>query len=148
MIFVVILLIITLIVVGILYFMVEKQLAYYKLISKGINVNTVTQNMFNIMGDNISAENKINELNKAIIQTYNPKYSTIALFDGNVYEARATNVESTYLDIVSNLAEENDFKANAMKNVCKYITTYHENIILQKCCRKKNKISYVFTNIL
>lgn len=147
MIFVVILLIITLIVVGILYFMVEKQLAYYKLISKGINVNTVTQNMFNIMGDNISAENKINELNKAIIQTYNPKYSTIALFDGNVYEARATNVESTYLDIVSNLAEENDFKANAMKNVCKYITTSPEKTLSYRSAVERKIKSAMFSPI-
>ena len=79
MIFIVIILVITLIVVGVLYFSLEKQLSYYKLISKSINVNSVTQNMFNIMGDNISAEQKINELNKIIIETYKPKYSTISL---------------------------------------------------------------------
>lgn len=147
MIFIVILLIVTLIVVGILYFLSEKKLSYYKLISKGINVNTVTQNMFNIMGDNISAESKINELNKSIIQTYNPQYSTISLFDGNNYETRATNVEPMYFEIVSNLAEENDFKANAMKNISKYITTSPEKTLSYRSAVERKIKSVMFSPI-
>lgn len=147
MIIIVILLIVTLIVVGIMYFAVENKLSYYKLISKGINVNSVTQNMFNIMGDNISADQKVYELNKIIIETYRPKYSTISLFDGNGYEARATNVDDTYEEIVSNLAEENDFKANAIKNVSKYITTSPEKTLTYKSAIERKIKSAMFSPI-
>lgn len=147
MIFIVIILVITLIVVGVLYFSLEKQLSYYKLISKSINVNSVTQNMFNIMGDNISAEQKINELNKIIIETYKPKYSTISLFDGNVYEAKATNAEPTFVDVIANLAEENDFKANSMKNISKYMTTSPEKTLSYRTAIERRIKSAMFSPI-
>lgn len=147
MIFIVILLVITLVVVGILYFIVENQLAYYKKISKNINVNTVTQNMFNIMGDNISAKQKLTELNKIIIETYNPKYSTISLFDGNVYEIASTNAEESFLEIIANLAEDNNFKANAIKNISKYLTTSPEKTLTYRSALERKIKSAMFSPI-
>ena len=147
MIFIVILLVITLIVVGILYFSVEKQLSYYKKVSKSINVNTVTQNMFNIMGDNISAEQKIEALNKIILETYSPRYSTISLFDGNVYEAQSSNAEESFLDIIANLAEDNNFKANAVRNISKYITTSPEKTLTYRSALERKIKSAMFSPI-
>lgn len=147
MIIIVIILVITLIVVGILYFLVEKQLSYYKKISKSINVNSVTQNMFNIMGDNISANQKVQELNKIILETYGPRYSTISLFDGNVYEAQATNAEESYIEIISNLAEDNNFKANAVRNVSKYLTTSPEKTLTYRSALERKIKSAMFSPI-
>ena len=114
-IFLIILIII--LIVGILILLVKfldskKKLEYYKMVSTNISTMAVIQKMFEIMGTNIQSDKKIEELNKVILDTYKPRYSTISVFDGNVYEAKATNVEEEYLDCIVNVADDNDFKVN------------------------------------
>ena len=120
--------VIVLLVVALVFFIFknlsnQKKIDYYKMISSNITTMSVIQKMFEILGTNMLASKKIEELNKVILDTYSPRYSTISIFDGNGYEAKASNVEEEYLDCIINVAEDNDFKQNVAKNVSKYITT-------------------------
>lgn len=103
--------------------------------------------MFDILGTNILANKKIEELNKIILETYKPRYSTISLFDGNIYEAKSTNVEDEYLECVINVADDNDFKINVNKNISKYLTTSVEKTLSYQSATERKIRSAMFSPI-
>lgn len=145
-----ILVIILIIIVGILLIMLvikNRQIGYYTIVSKNLSAMRVIQSMFEIMGANIPAENKINELNKIIIDTYEPKYSSIVTFDGTEHEVKATNADKTYIDAIAKIAEENDFRPNVLKNVSKYLTTSSDKTLRYKSAIDRNIKSCMFSPI-
>ena len=125
----------------------NKQIGYYTIVSKNLSAMRVIQSMFEIMGANIPAENKINELNKVILDTYEPKYSSIVTFDGLNHEIKATNVEKDYIDSISKIGDENDFRANAFKNVSRYLTTSSDKTLRYKSAIERNIKSCMFSPI-
>lgn len=125
----------------------KKKLDYYKMVSSNISTMAVIQKMFEILGSNIPAVKKVEELNKVILQTYNPRYSTISIFDGNTYEIKASNVEEEYLDCIANVADDNDFKVNVSKDISKYITTSLEKTLSYKSASERKIRSAMFSPI-
>lgn len=125
----------------------QKKLDYYKMVSSNISTMAVIQKMFEILGSNILANKKIEELNKIILETYSPRYSTISIFDGNGYEAKATNVEEEYVECIVNVADDNDFKANVTKNISKYITTTVDKTLSYKSASERKIRSAMFCPI-
>lgn len=125
----------------------NKQIGYYTIVSKNLSAMRVIQSMFEIMGANIPAENKVNELNKVILDTYEPKYSSIVTFDGTNHEIRATNVDKSYIESVARIGDENDFRANAFKNVSKYLTTSPDKTLRYKSAIERNIKSCMFSPI-
>lgn len=145
-----ILVIILIIVIGALLIMLvikNRQIGYYTIVSKNLSAMRVIQSMFEIMGANIQAENKINELNKIILDTYEPKFSSIVTFDGTNHEVKATNADKSYIDTIEKLAEENDFRSNALKNVSKYLTTSSDKTLRYKSAIDRNIKSCMFSPI-
>lgn len=144
--------VIVLLVIALAYFLIQrsslnKKLDYYKMVSSNISTVSVIQKMFDILGTNILANKKVEELNKVILDTYKPRYSTISLFDGNVYEAKATNVEGEYLECVVNVADDNDFKVNVNKNISKYLTTTVEKTLSYQSATERKIRSAMFSPI-
>lgn len=144
--------VIAILVVALIVFIVknmisQKKLDYYKMVSANISTMAVIQKMFEILGSNILANKKIEELNKIILETYSPRYSTISIFDGNGYEAKATNVEEEYIDCIVNVADDNDFKINVAKNVSKYITTTVDKTLSYKSASERKIRSAMFSPI-
>ncbi len=149
-IFLVILLMIMIVVVGILAISLvikSKQIEYYKIVSKNLSSMRVIQSMFEIMGANINANDKVEELNKVIIDTYKCKNSTIVIYDGSSYIVKATNVEKEYIEAISKITEEPDFKANVAKNVSKYITTTSAKNLNYKSAIERGIKSCMFSPI-
>lgn len=144
--------VIVLLVIALVFFILknlssQKKIEYYKMISSNITTMSVIQKMFEILGTNILASKKIEELNKIILDTYSPRYSTISIFDGNGYEAKASNVEEEYLDCIINVAEDNDFKQNVAKNVSKYITTTVDKTLNYQSANERKIRSAMFCPI-
>ncbi len=136
-----------LLVLGIIYLAQKKKLRYYETISQNISAMKVIQSMFEILSANISSKKKFEELNQIIIGSYSPKYSTISIFDGNSYEIKASNVESTYLEVIGQIAEENDFRNNTIKNISKYLTTTREKPLSYKSAVERGIRSCMFSPI-
>lgn len=130
-----------------IYIISSKKLEYFETVTKNLSAMGVIQNMFEILGANITASQKIKELNNAIIEAYSPKNSTIVIYDGNSYEVMATNVEDTYKALIANIAEEPDFKSNYLKNVSKYITTTSDKTLTYKSAIERNIRSCMFVPI-
>ena len=147
---IVILLIIFILATGILASMLvikNKQIMYYQIVSKNLSAMRVIQSMFEILGANISGSNKIEEINKVILDTYKPKYSSIVIFDGENYNVQATNIDNEYVEAISKIANENEFKTNILKNVSKYITTSADKTLIYKSAIERNVKSCMFTPI-
>ncbi len=125
----------------------NNDIKYYKVVSKNLSAMRVIQSMFEIMGATIPAENKIKELNKIIIDTYSPKYSTIVTFDGNNYNVEATNIETDFGEALATLADASEFRANVGKNVSKYITTSADKNLGYKTAIERNIKSCMFSPI-
>ena len=148
MIVLVILLTIAVLAVLVLYYFQTSKLEYYKTVSQNISTMAVIQQMFEIMGSSIlSSKQKIENLNQVIIRSFGVKYSTIAVYDGTTYEIKATNVENTYLDSISQIAKEPDFKDNALRNVSKYITTSPDKTLTYKSAIERQIRSCMFSPI-
>lgn len=147
---IVIFLIITLIICGILAGMLvlrNKQLEYYQIVSKNLSAMRVIQSMFEIMGANISGNNKIEEINKIIIDTYKVKNSSIVTFDGNNYNVETTNVEKEYKETVGKVGNDNEFKNNIIKNISKYITTTSDKTLTYRSAIERDIKSCMFNPI-
>lgn len=120
-----ILLLISIILIVCLY----KKLNSYKN-TKANTSDKLLQKLFDTMGDKITTDDKIIKLNKAILDTYKSKYSSVVLFDGNKNNVKASNVEKTFVASISNIANDYIFKSNINRNIAKYITTSNENTLL------------------
>ena len=147
---IVILLIIFILAAGILASMLvisNNKIKYYQIVSKNLSAMRVIQSMFEILGANISGNNKIEEINKIILDTYKPRYSSIVIFDGENYNVKATNIDEEYIDAISKIANENEFKTNILKNISKYITTSAEKTLIYKSAIERNIKSCMFTPI-
>lgn len=131
----------------IMYLSFTKQINYYKMVSNSVSSMSVIQQMFGIMGESIQGKDKIDKLNKAIIEIFSPKYSTISIYDGTNYEIKSTNVETEYIDSIINIADENDFKTNAIKNVSKYLSTSSDKTLTYKSAIERKIKSAMFSPI-
>ena len=123
------------------------QIKYYKAVAGNMAAMTVMQRMFEIMASNIPAKNKIEELNKIIIDVFDSKYSTISIYDGTEYEVKATNVENTYVSSIGAIAEDNDFKSNAKNNVSKYLVAAGARVLGYKSAAERKIKSAMFSPI-
>ncbi len=130
-----------------MYMSFSKQIKYYKMVSSSVASMSVIQKMFEIMGETIEGVKKIEKLNSNIIEIFSPKYSTICIFDGKNHEIKATNVEEEYKDVIVNIADENDFKTNALKNVSKYLSTSPDKTLTYKSAMERKIKSTMFSPI-
>lgn len=146
-----IILLFTVIVLGIVVFVIYKayknKMDYYSVISNNLESMNIVQKMFELTTSSVTADEKILALNNIILEAYGAKYSTISLYDGNTYEIRTTNVEKEYKDSIAKIAEENEFKANATKNVSKYLTTSAAKTLSYRSAVERNIRSAMFSPI-
>ncbi len=124
---------------------------YAKLNEKeNITVNlpkNLLQNMFDIMGAKIPTDEKIESLNNAIISVYNPKYSSVVLYDGNKNNVKASNVEDMFRLSIVNITDDNTFKSNINRNIAKYITTNSDETLLYTSAIERKIKSALFIPI-
>ena len=92
----------------------------------------IVQEMLNIMSLDIKATDKIENLNKAFIEKFNIKYSTICLYDGYSYEVKASNIEKEYVSSIADIVDDNSFKFNILKRNAKFITSSKGKTLLYK----------------
>lgn len=119
----------------------ESNRVKYKIVDKTI------QDMYDIMGDTLSSDEKIKKLNNILIKAFKPKYSSIVLYDGNKYNMKATNIEEHFVDAISNVAKEIIFSQYVSKNISKYIVATNDSTLSYKSALERNIKSAIFSPI-
>ncbi len=100
--------------------------SFNNLNQKVINLN-ILQDFLGTISENSPVDEKINQINRIIIERYQIKYSTIVIYDGTKYIVKASNVDSKHWEALSNLQSEEVFKESIETSVPKYITVNNEN---------------------
>lgn len=88
---------------------------------KVTNLNII-QDFINIVGNDLSVDDKIVAINNVIIEKYEVKYSTIVIFDGANYVIKASNVDKKHWPVLGSLHELDIFKDSIQTTNPKYIT--------------------------
>lgn len=83
----------------------------------------VLQDFIEILG-NISTDSreKMNEINNALIERYEIKYSTIVMFDGEKYRVEASNVNEKHFKMFEQIHSQEIFADSIRNATPKYIT--------------------------
>lgn len=110
-------------------------------------VDKTIQEMYDILGNTLSSDDKIKKLNEILIKAFKPKYSSIVLYDGNKFCIKATNVEKDFLDAIANVATESIFSSNVLKDVSKYSIAITDKNLSYKSAIERNIKSSIFSPI-
>ncbi len=124
-----------------------KRNKYYRVAIGNMSGMVIMQRMFELMASTTPASKKIDELNNIIIEVFNSTSSTISIFDGINYEIKATNVEEMYIDSIKDIAEEEQFKANATNNITKYMVSAGGRLLGYKSAMERKIRSSMFSPI-
>lgn len=94
----------------------------------------VLQDFMDIIGKDISVEDKIKIINNILIEKYHIKYSTIVVFNGAEYILKASNVDERFWDVLRNLHTDEMFQDSITTATPKYVTinSPHEKLTYQK----------------
>lgn len=107
--------------------MIHKKIQTFSNINQKINSLNVLQEFMNIIGKNITVDEKLKNINDVLMEKYDIKYSTIVVFNGAEYLIKATNVEERHWETMKNLQTEPIFKDSIATATSKYITIEQEN---------------------
>ena len=105
----------------------HKRIQAFKMQGNRINNLNVLQDFLNIVGSDLSVDNKIKAINDVIIEKYQIKYSTIVVFDGTDYVIKTSNVSKDQWDTLRKLHDVDIFKDSITSASAKYITVNNEN---------------------
>lgn len=125
----------------------REKIKYYKVAIGNMSAMLVIQRMFELMSAAIPSKQKLSEVNKIILEAFGSKYSTLATFDGEKYEIRASNVDEVFQDRIIELAEDKVFKNNIEKNVPKYLVGADGKILTYKTAMERYIRSAMFLPI-
>lgn len=100
-----------------------KQVEVFKQFQKNYSTLDIFEEIIKVLGKKISAQEKLEEINKLFIKNFDVNYSTIVYYTGKEHVVKSSNVEENYYPIFENLAEEPIFKHNLSQNIPKYVTS-------------------------
>ncbi len=127
---IVIVLVLIIAVLAIYNLSINRKIQDLKNINEKVTNLNIIQDFINIIGNDMTVDNKIKAINEVIIEKYETKYSTIVIFDGTDYVIKATNVDRKHWETLSNLHDVEIFKDSISTTNPKYITVNNENEML------------------
>ncbi len=119
-------LVFTVLALGFYNFSLYKRIQMFQTQSKRFSSLNILQDFMTIAGSDLSVEQKIKSINDTIIEKYQIKYSTIVVFDGTNYVIKASNVNSTHWERLSQLHELDIFKDSISTSSPKYLTVNND----------------------
>lgn len=123
----IVILVVILIVLVLYNLSINKKIKEFSNISDRINNLNVLQKFLETIGKDESVSNKLEEINKILIEKFDIKYSSIIVFDGAEYTIKATNVNEKHWDTMKNLHTDEMFRDSIETATPKYVTINRSN---------------------
>lgn len=102
---------------------INEKLKRLKNTNQKVNSLSILQDFIGVISNNlINSSEKMNEINKIMIEKYEIKYSTIVVFNGSEYKIEATNVNEKQWRVFENLHNQDIFLESIKNATPKYIT--------------------------
>lgn len=143
----IIFLMIVILVLGIIIILCFRKINYDRIALGNMSGMIIMQRMFELMSSYIPAANKIEELNKIILDVFASEYSSICLYDGTHHEIKASNVEETFKTSLRDLSDDKNFKNNITQNISKYMVTTGNRMLGYKSAMERKIKSAMFSPI-
>ena len=105
---------------------IHNKIKAFSNINQKINSLNVLQDFMNVIGEDVSVEDKIGKINDTLIERFEIKYSTIVAFDGAEYVIKATNVDAKHWETLKNLHTDDLFKESIANATSKYVTVEND----------------------
>lgn len=118
-------------------FYLFRQLDIFQKLKKNYSSVVILQKIMEVLGKKISGQEKMEEINKILIQDNDIMYSTIVSYDGDNHVVQASNVNIAYHDVFKEIIEEPIFKNNVMKNIPKYVTSSYGETLKYTSARER-----------
>lgn len=110
-------------------------------------VNSSIQKMFEILGSYKPSDLKLDEINKVIMKSFKPKYSSIVIYNGNEHIVKSTNVEECYIESIKEVANETIFSYNVLNKVSKYAIATEGKTVPYRSAIERDIKSAIFSPI-
>ena len=101
---------------------IHTRLKKFSNVKEHIQSLNIVQEFMNIVGEDISVDEKLKKINEVLIKRYDVKYSSIIVFNGAEYVIKATNVDEKHWETLKNLHTEEIFKDSITAATPKYIS--------------------------
>lgn len=120
--------ILVIIVVALMFYnyKIHIRLKKFSNIKEHIQSLNIVQEFMNVVGEDISVDEKLKKINEILIKRYDVKYSSIIVFNGAEYVIKATNVDEKHWETLKNLHTEEIFKDSITSTTPKYISVEKE----------------------
>jgi len=106
---------------------IHKKVETYSNLNQRITSLNVLQDFMNTLGESLTINEKLENINDILINKYSIKYSTIVVFNGAEYEIKASNVDRKHWETLKSLQKDPVFGDSIKKATPKYITVDNEN---------------------
>lgn len=106
---------------------IHKKIETYSNLNQRVTSLNVLQEFMNTLGENLTINEKLENINDILINKYSIKYSTIVVFDGAEYVIKASNVDEKHWDTLRNLQSDPVFSESINTATPKYITVKNDN---------------------
>lgn len=127
MIFAVILILVIIVIALMAYnYTIHIRLKKFSNVKEHIQSLNIVQEFMNVVGEDISVDEKLKKVNEILIKRYDVKYSSIIVFNGAEYVIKATNVDEKHWETLKNLHTEEIFKDSITSATPKYISVDRE----------------------
>jgi len=123
----IIILVIIVLVLMIYNYQIHKKVDTYSNLNQKVTSLDVLQEFMKTLGDNLTIEEKLENINDILINKYSIKYSTIVVFNGAEYVVKASNVDKKHWNTLRNLQNDPVFGDSIRTATPKYITVENEN---------------------
>lgn len=105
---------------------INKKIENFNNLNNKVNGLNVLQDFINAIGESTPAKEKIDKINKILLERYQVKYSTIVIFDGSKFKVKASNVDEKHWNALSKLQNNEIFKESIQTAIPKYVTVENE----------------------
>ncbi|MDO5556988.1 MAG: GGDEF domain-containing protein [Clostridia bacterium] len=123
----VIILLVAIITILVLYNMsIHKRIAVFSNVNEKISNLNIVQEFMDVVASEIEVGEKLIKINELLLDKYKFPYSTIVAYNGDKYVIRATNVDKTHWQTLSELNDEAVFKESIQSAKYQYIRVQKE----------------------
>ena len=106
---------------------IHQKIEKYSSLNQRVTSLNVLQEFMNTLGENLTIDEKLENINDILINKYSMKYSTIVVFNGAEYVIKASNVDQKHWETLKNLQNDPVFGDSIKTATPKYITVDNDN---------------------
>lgn len=101
----------------------------YQYLKKNYSAITLLQDIMSTLAEKISTAEKLEKINKIIIENFDITYSSIVIYNGKAHVLKVSNTDKEFHPLIQELASDETFVDNIKDDLPKYLTVTGNKIL-------------------